>query len=144
MRFSAMTAALGAGLLLAGCVGNGGGGMLAPTGTAAAVGNAGAAAPPPGSITDGLVGSSVGTGLSAQDQQRALAAEYQALEFGVAGVAVSWSSGGVSGTVVPGPLYTVNEYECRDYTHTIIVNGATEAGRGTACSRAGGAWATVA
>jgi surface antigen len=144
MRLSAMTAALGAGLLLAGCVGNGGGGMLAPAGTAGAAGNAGASAPPPGAIAAGLVGSSVGTGLSAQDQQRALAAEYQALEFGVAGVAVTWSSGGVSGTVVPGPLYTVNEYECRDYTHTIVISGATEAGRGTACSRAGAAWEIAA
>lgn len=143
MRLSAITAAVAAGLLLAGCAGTGGLG-LAPADTPAAAGPASPSAPPPGSITAGLVGSSVGRGLSAADQQRALAAEYQALEFGVAGVAVAWSSGGVSGQVVPGPLYTVNEYECRDYTHTIIVNGASEAGRGTACSRAGGAWAPVA
>lgn len=143
MRFPALIAALGAGLLLAGCAGTDGLG-LGPPGPTAAAGNSGPAAPPPGSITEGLVGSAVGTGLSAADQQRALAAEYQALEFGVAGVAVTWRSASASGEVVPGPLYTVNEYECRDYTHTIIVGAATEAGRGTACSRAGGPWAPVA
>lgn len=142
MRISALTAALAAGLLLAGCAGTSG--VLTPGTTAAPLGNDVPAAPPPGSISAGIVGTTIGLGLPPQDLQRALSAEYQALEFGVAGVPVVWRGTVASGEVTPGPIYTVNEYQCRDYTHSIMVGGAAEVARNTSCSRAGAAWAPVA
>ena len=104
-----------------------------------------ALAPPPGSITAGVVGSSIGLSLSEADRNRALRAEYDALENGVAGAPVLWQGGArtIYGEVVPGPLYSVNQYECRDYTHTIYVDGVREAGRGTSCRVAGGPWGPV-
>lgn len=140
LRLAAVTAALSAALLLAACAGNPGLDTPAPD----PVANAVPPAPPPGTIVAGVIGSSIGLGLGQQDRERALAAEYQALEYTAAGVPVDWSAAGVTGEVVPGPIYTVNEYQCRDYTHTIVVNGATEAGRGTACRVAGGPWTPVA
>jgi len=129
-------------LLLAGCLGAPG-----PVTTANTTPPAPAfTAPPPGTITAGVVGATIGFTLSGPDGQRALSAEYQALQEGVAGVPVLWqgSTSAVYGEVIPGPRYTINEYECRDYVHTIYVNGVREAGRGTSCRTAGGPWAPVA
>lgn len=128
-------------LFLAGCLGAAG-----PLTTANTTPSAPAfTAPPPGSITAGVVGATIGFTLSGTDGQRALSAEYQALNEGVAGVPVLWqgSTSAVYGEVIPGPLYTINEYECRDYAHTIYVNGVREAGRGTSCRVGGGPWTPV-
>ncbi|MCW5716960.1 MAG: hypothetical protein KIS68_03910 [Bauldia sp.] len=128
-------------LLLAGCLGAPGPATTADTPPAAPA----FTAPPPGTITAGVVGATIGFTLSGPDGQRALAAEYQALQQGVASVPVLWqgSTSAVYGEVVPGPLYTINEYECRDYIHTIYANGVREAGRGTSCRTAGGPWTPV-
>lgn len=127
-------------LLLAGCLGT-----PAPLATNTAPPAPAFTAPPPGTITAGVVGATIGFGLSGDDGQRALAAEYQALQQGAAGAPVLWqgSTPAVYGEVVPGALYTVNEYECRDYAHTIYVNGVREAGRGTSCRIGGGPWTPV-
>lgn len=129
-------------LLLAGCLGGGGTPLLPLNATPGAPSFT---APPPGTITAGVVGATIGFTLTGSDGQRALAAEYQALQEGVAGVPVLWqgATSGVYGEVIPGPLYTINEYECRDYAHTIYVNGVREAGRGTSCRTAGGPWTPV-
>lgn len=97
-------------------------------------------------MTAGLVGTTVGADLPAADRNVGLEAEYRALEFGTAGTPVAWtgSQSGVTGEVVPGARYRVNEFECRDYTHTLMRGGQTEAARGTACREADGSWAPVA
>lgn len=127
-------------LLLAGCLGAGPvttGGSPPPSPAFTA--------PPPGTITAGVVGATIGFTLSGPDGQRALSAEYRALQEGVAGVPVLWqgSTNAVYGEVIPGPRYTINEYECRDYAHTIYVNGVREAGRGTSCRTGSGPWTPV-
>jgi surface antigen len=103
-------------------------------------------AAPPGAIVAGVVGATIGLSLNAEDRRRALEAEFRALEFGIPGAATLWNgvTPSVYGEVVPGPRYSVNEYECRDYTHTIYVGANREAGRGTSCRVAGGAWGPVA
>lgn len=141
MRLRALALApLALPLLLAGCLGT-----PAPRATNTQPPAPAFTAPPPGTITAGVVGATIGFSLSAEDGQRALLAEYQALQQGVAGVPVLWQGSiqAVYGEVIPGALYRVNEYECRDYAHTIYVNGARESGRGTSCRTGGGPWTPV-
>jgi surface antigen len=142
IRFRALTAILCAAAVLAGCAGGtpqpGQQAGLAPLTQPPAV--------PPGAIVAGVVGATIGLSLRPEDLRRALEAEYRALEFGVAGAPTLWNgvTQSVYGEVVPGPRYSVNEYECRDYTHTIYNGPNREAGRGTSCRVAGGPWGPVA
>ncbi|MCW5695250.1 MAG: hypothetical protein KIS96_00805 [Bauldia sp.] len=94
-------------------------------------------------LTAGLIGNAIGIDLPAADKQAGLLAEYRALELGTAGTPVSWTGSNVRGDVVPGARYRVNEYECRDYTHTIYRASGTEAARGTACREPNGNWSPV-
>jgi surface antigen len=75
----------------------------------------------------------------------AYAAEMQALEAGAPGVAVGWRSPRTRhyGTVVPGPYYVYEGRRCRQYTHTVYVNGRPETARGTACRSPDGRWIAV-
>ncbi len=96
-------------------------------------------------IIGGLAGTAVGKSLSPGDRGRALAAEYRALEYGVAGATTPWSDSltGRYGKVVPGAAYKVNDTTCREYVHVVVVDGRSETGRGTACREADGNWQTV-
>ena len=100
---------------------------------------------PPGTIVAGVAGGSIGLSLSQENLRRALGAEYEALESGVAGAPFLWrgDSASVYGEVTPGPRYFVGAYACRDYAHVIVAGGVREAGRGTACRLPGGPWGPV-
>ena len=101
-------------------------------------------APPTGAMTGGVVGSQIGLGLAAAERRTALDTEYRALELGRTGAPVAWRGrSGARGEVVAGPLYQINDYDCRDYTHTITIAGEVEAARGTACRRPNGNWRPV-
>ena len=50
---------------------------------------------------------------------------------------------GDSGEVTPGPRYKVNDYDCRDYTHTVDIDGQPQTARGTACRQPDGTWKPV-
>jgi surface antigen len=123
---------------LAGCGGGTGGGGPGLIGSLQA-----AVAPPPGAMSNGLVGSEVGIGLADADRNRALRAEYDALEAAITGAPVVWQSpsGAAYGEVVAGPLQNIGQYECRYYTHTMYIGGVREAAAGTSCRIPGGAWA---
>jgi len=95
-------------------------------------------------LTSGLAGTAIGLDLSAKDRRAALAAEYRALEYGQTGAPIAWRGRSVRGEVVAGPLYKVNDYDCRQYTHTITIKGKSETARGTACRAPDGAWQPVA
>lgn len=99
-----------------------------------------------GAAVGGLVGGTIGAALDDQDRQRAQAAEMQALEYGSPGAPVSWrGDNGNYGTVVPGPAYARGgSPKCREYTHTIYVNGQPQTARGTACRNPDGTWTPVA
>lgn len=139
-------AALLAGLLaVSGCTTMGSGATPAslskPLGESGRKGGADMAA----AMAGGLIGGDIGKGLNASDKRKALAAEYQALEYSQGGQAVTWTGGsaGRSGTVVPAQPYRVGSQDCRQYNHTVIVDGVTQSARGTACRNADGSWTTL-
>lgn len=106
---------------------------------------AGAGEVPVGAIEGGLLGLDIGRSLSDADRQAALQAEYQALEYGRAGEPIAWRSqdSGVRGEVVVGPSYEVNRLDCREYTHTVYIDGRARVTRGTACRRPEGTWRMI-
>lgn len=110
------------------------------------------AATPPGSgkvaatiisaMAGGLVGGSIGTGLSNAEKRKALEAEYKALEYTASGQKVTWKSDGSAhyGEVVAAQPYRVGSQDCRQYTHTVFTGSAGATARGTACRNADGSW----
>ena len=99
-----------------------------------------------GAAAGGLIGGMIGNSLDQQDQARARAAETQALEYGNPGAPVSWrGESGAYGTIVPGPAYARGgSPKCREFTHTIYVDGRPQTARGTACRNPDGTWSPVA
>lgn len=89
----------------------------------------------------GLIGS-IGAGLEASDKQRGLEAEYRALEYTPGGQAVIWRSSdpGTYGEVVAAAPYRVGSQDCRQYKHTLHIEGQTKEARGTACRNSDGSW----
>jgi surface antigen len=98
-----------------------------------------------GALAGGLIGAEIGRSLDERDRQEALAAEYRALEFGRAGRPVAWRNDhtGMYGEVVTGAGYQINLLDCRDYTHTIYIDGHARVARGTACRQPDGTWRIV-
>jgi len=93
----------------------------------------------------GVLGNGLGSNLDEKDRQRAYAAEVQALEQGEPGEPVGWKGTGGKrhGTIVPGGYYETRGVRCRDYSHTIFVNGRPETARATACRGPDGTWQPV-
>lgn len=91
-------------------------------------------------LQGGLVGRMPGATLSKADTQRALEAEYRALEAAPGGQPVTWQGRGMAGSVVAAAPYKVGSQNCRQYTHTVTVGGRESAGRGAACRNADGSW----
>jgi len=108
------------------------------TGARVAAGVAGAA-------IGGLIGNRIGASLDDEDKRRLYAAQMQALESGASGTPVAWRNpdSGRYGSVVPGPAYDQSGMKCRQYTHTIYINGQPQAARGTACRNPDGTWTPV-
>ncbi|MCR4282768.1 MAG: glycine zipper domain-containing protein [Bauldia sp.] len=97
-----------------------------------------------GALAGGLIGNAIGADLDAADRHVALDAEYRALEYGRAGTPVQWRGrSGRYGDVVAGAQYRVNDFSCRDYTHTIYIDGRQQVARGTACRQPDGTWKAV-
>jgi surface antigen len=91
-------------------------------------------------LGNGLIGNNAS--LDASDRKRALQAEYQALEYSPAGKTVEWknASGSRSGEVVAAQPYQVGSQNCRQYTHTVRIDGTPQSARGTACRNEDGSW----
>ena len=96
-------------------------------------------------ITGGVLGGAIGTALDERDRQRAYAAEVQALEYGEPGIPVGWRGEGPKryGTVIPGAPYQTRGAKCRDYSHSIYIDGRPQIARGTACRNPDGSWTPV-
>ena len=125
-----------AALALAGCQSAGSGPVAGPI--------AAYAAPRADTGSDAVFASQAARGLNPDDRGTALAAEYRALESGRAGVAVAWRSRAARGEILVGPIYRINDTDCRDYTHVITgADGQVETGRGLACRRPNGGWQPV-
>jgi len=98
-----------------------------------------AATPFIASLEGGIV-ARTGVELSDSDRQRALEAEYRALEAAPGGQPVVWSGRGVSGQVVAAAPYQVGSQNCRQYTHTVTAEGKQTQARGAACRNPDGSW----
>ncbi|MDL2404393.1 hypothetical protein PY650_01725 [Rhizobium calliandrae] len=90
-------------------------------------------------LEGGIVGRT-GIKLSDNDKQRALEAEYRALETAPLGQPVAWTGKNVIGEVVAAAPYQVGSQNCRQYTHTITVDGKSTQARGAACRNDDGTW----
>jgi surface antigen len=93
----------------------------------------------------GFLGNRVGAAMDDEDKRRAYAAQMQALESGPSGAPVAWRNpdSGRYGNVVPGPAYQMNNASCRQYTHTVYIDGQPQTQRGTACRNPDGTWAII-
>lgn len=96
-------------------------------------------------LNGGLVGGTIGRSLDARERQRALEAEYRALETTPSGQSVGWKGDGGDryGNVVPGQPYRVGSQDCRQYTHTVFSGGGQQSAGGTACRNADGSWSLL-
>jgi surface antigen len=94
------------------------------------------------SMQGGLIGGSIGTGLSGAEKQRALEAEYRALEYAQAGQPVAWKGDedSTSGEAKAAQPYRVGSQDCRQYTQTVFRSGQARTARGTACRNSDGSW----
>lgn len=98
-----------------------------------------------GAVIGGIVGSEIGRSMDRQDRMLAQQAEMAALENGESGRPRVWRNpdNGRYGEVVPGRPYRRGPEDCRDYTHTIYIDGRPQAMRGTACRNPDGTWRNV-
>jgi surface antigen len=99
-----------------------------------------------GALIGGMVGNRIGAAMDVEDKRRAYAAQIQALETGPSGAPVAWRNpdSGRYGSIVPGPVYDSQGRNCRQYTHTIYIDGHPQTARGTACRGPDGSWNPVA
>lgn len=88
----------------------------------------------------GIIGKEAGLTISKADRQRALEAEYRALEAAPGGQPVVWQGSGVSGSVVATAPYQVGSQNCRQYSHTVTLKGQDNVARGVACRNTDGTW----
>lgn len=98
-----------------------------------------------GALIGGMIGNRIGAAMDDEDKKRAYAAQVQALEGGPSGAPVAWRNpdSGRYGSVVPGPAYQANGMNCRQYTHTIYIEGKPQTARGAACRNPDGTWNPV-
>jgi surface antigen len=89
-----------------------------------------------------MIGNRIGAAMDDEDKRRAYAAQVQALESGPSGAPVAWRNpdSGRYGSIVPGPASEQNGRSCRQYTHTIYLDGKPQTARGAACRGPDGTW----
>lgn len=96
------------------------------------------------SIANGFVDPAAVTLMTAKDSNEANSAQFYALQFGRPGAPRQWAGdGGTTGSVAVGPYVRVNNLDCRDFTHTVKINGTDYVRKGTACREQNGNWNVV-
>lgn len=95
-----------------------------------------------GTLLGAYLGSQLGKRLDERDQTAAAEAEQQAL---ARNEPTDWSNPSTDhrGVVEPVRSYSRDGRQCRDYVHTVYIDGRAEDVRGTACQRADGTWEVV-
>ncbi len=93
-------------------------------------------------LQGGIVGRS-SVQLDRGDQTKALEAEYRALETAPVGTPVSWTGNDASGQVIANAPYQVGNQNCRQYSHTLTVDGKETRVRGAACRNPDGSWSPL-
>jgi surface antigen len=99
-----------------------------------------------GAFLGGVSGNQIGANLDEADRRAAMEAQYRALEYGAPGAPTAWRNprSGHYGNIVPGQPYQTTGRHCRDYTHTIYVDGRPQTLRGRACRNPDGTWQKIA
>ena len=153
MNIKMMTATFGVTLVLAGCAADGGpketsgaviggvaGGLL---GNTIGHGKGRAAATIMGAALGAVVGAQIGRGLDEQDREFAYDAADRSLR---ANRVEYWDNpeSGHRGQFRPRRTYQREDQMCRDFDHTIWIDGEPELIEGTACEMADGSWRVVA
>lgn len=96
------------------------------------------------SIANGFVDPAALALMTAKDSTEANSAQFYALQFGRPGAPRQWAGDrGTTGSVAVGPYVRVNNLDCRDFTHTVKLNGTDYVRRGTACREQNGNWNVV-
>lgn len=96
------------------------------------------------SISNGFVDPAALAVMTAKDSNEANSAQFYALQFGRPGAPRQWAGDkGTTGSVAVGPYVRVNNLDCRDFTHTVKVNGQDYVKKGTACREQTGNWNVV-
>jgi surface antigen len=98
-----------------------------------------------GAVIGGIVGNSIGKDLDARDRELARQAEYDAWEHGPPGRPVRWRNPGRDhyGEIVAEGYYNRGGSRCRNFIHTVWIDGRRQQLRGTACRNPDGTWTQV-
>jgi surface antigen len=152
MKIKAITVAAAASMFLAGCsadsgpketsgavIGGVAGGLL---GNTIGEGSGRAAATIIGAALGAVVGSEIGRGLDDRDREYA----YMAADRGLRTNRVEYwknPNSGRRGRFRPVRTYVREDRECRDFEHTVWIDGEPEIVEGTACERADGSWRVI-
>lgn len=98
-----------------------------------------------GGVAGGVVGNEIGRKLDDRDRLLSQRAEFEALERGRTGEPQRWSNpdNGRYGDIVPQAPYQRGGRDCRDYAHTVYMEGRPQTLRGTACRGPDGTWSAV-
>lgn len=91
-------------------------------------------------LQGGVIGRLTNLDIGMSDRQRALEAEYRALEAAPGGQPVNWQGRSVTGSVVANAPYQVGSQNCRQYSHTVTIKGQPTTARGAACRNPDGSW----
>lgn len=99
-----------------------------------------------GAFLGGILGHDIGRKLDQRDRMLAQQAEYDAFERGPSRQPRRWQNpdNGRYGEVVPYEPYQRGGRDCRDYTHTVFIDGRPQTMRGTACRNRDGTWSALA
>ena len=96
---------------------------------------------PKSALLNGLTSGDLGVGLDKTSRNKAVNAEYAALEKGASGVGVKWQArNNKSGVVTPGQQYQVGPSTCRRFLHIIKISGSIRQATRTACKDQSGIW----
>jgi surface antigen len=98
-----------------------------------------------GAVVGGLIGNSIGKDLDDADREAAMEAEYRALEEDDLDEPVRWRGRRSEnyGYVRQRRTYYRSGYKCREYEHTIYIDGRPETMVGKACKQPDGTWQQV-
>ena len=98
-----------------------------------------------GAVIGGIVGNAIGKDLDDRDRELAREAEYDAWEGSAPGKVVRWRNpdSGRRGEIVAEGYYTRGGSRCRNFVHTVWIDGRRQQMRGTACRNRDGTWTQV-
>lgn len=95
-----------------------------------------------GAVLGGLVGGGIGNQLDESNRRAAWAAQQQAFTNNSV---TSWGTPGAPtyGSVEPLRTYVLDGRYCREYQHTLYIDGRPQQARGTACQMPNGTWQVI-